>query len=113
MAAILQLSGKTETLRKYLEWLERKEEKYFKLTTSINDEPDTYGNNVAVSVSQYKEEREAKKKKSYLANGRVTWVNDKGVKVTEKPKPQDTMKTPAQKRFDEHSDITPTNELPF
>lgn len=112
MAAILGFSGKVETLRKYVEWLEHKEEKYFNLTVSVNDESDNYGNNVTVSVSQTKEEREAKKKKSYLGNGKVVWVGESGVKVAEN-KPKEELKTPAQDKFDSHSDITPSDQLPF
>jgi|TARA_R110000823_G_scaffold227546_1_gene354840 hypothetical protein len=48
---------------------------YYKLTLSINDET-RYGNNVAITDSQTKEEREAKKPKFYLGNGKVVWTND-------------------------------------
>jgi mannose-1-phosphate guanylyltransferase len=41
---------------------------------SVNDET-RYGNNVGVYVSQTQEEREAKKPKTYLSNGRVVWNN--------------------------------------
>jgi|TARA_B110000977_G_scaffold27477_1_gene34748 hypothetical protein len=47
---------------------------YVNLTMSVNDET-RYGNNTGVFVSQTQEEREAKKQKSYLGNGRVVWNN--------------------------------------
>ena len=47
---------------------------YVNLTMSVNDET-RYGNNTGVFVSQTQEEREAKKQKSYLGNGRVFWNN--------------------------------------
>ncbi len=47
---------------------------YINLTMSVNDET-RYGNNVGVYVSQTQEEREAKKPKTYLSNGRVVWNN--------------------------------------
>jgi hypothetical protein len=47
---------------------------YLNLTMSINDET-RYGNNVGVYVSQSQEEREAKKQKQYLGNGKVVWNN--------------------------------------
>jgi len=47
---------------------------YVNLTMSVNDET-RYGNNVGVYVSQTQEEREAKKKKEYLSNGKVVWNN--------------------------------------
>lgn len=112
MAAITTFSGKTETLRKYVDLLERSGKQYFDLNVSINDETDEYGNNVKVTVSQSKEEREAKKKKSYVGNGRVIW-SDGTVKVAEKQKPKDELKTEGEKRFDEHSDISSSDGLPF
>lgn len=47
---------------------------YVNLTMSVNDET-RYGNNVGVYVSQTQEEREAKKQKQYLGNGKVVWNN--------------------------------------
>ena len=47
---------------------------YVNLTMSVNDET-RYGNNTGIYVSQTQEEREAKKKKTYLGNGRVVWNN--------------------------------------
>ena len=34
-----------------------------------------YGNNVGIFVSQSQEEREAKKQKTYVGNGKVVWNN--------------------------------------
>jgi len=47
---------------------------YVNLTMSVNDET-RYGNNTGIYVSQTQEEREAKKQKSYLGNGKVVWNN--------------------------------------
>ena len=47
---------------------------YVNLTMSVNDDT-RYGNNVGVFVSQTQEEREAKKQKLYLGNGKVVWNN--------------------------------------
>ena len=49
--------------------------KYY--TASINDELDKYGNNVAITLQQTKEQREAKDKKVYVGNGKVAWTNGK------------------------------------
>jgi beta-xylosidase len=46
--------------------------KWLSLSISVNDET-KYGNNVGVSISQSKEEREAKQPKTYLGNGKVVW----------------------------------------
>lgn len=47
---------------------------YVNLTMSVNDET-RYGNNASIMISQTQEEREAKKQKTFLANGKVVWNN--------------------------------------
>ena len=49
---------------------------YYNLTISIGDET-RFGNNVALMDSQTKEERDAKKTKNYLGNGKVIWTDGK------------------------------------
>ena len=48
---------------------------YYNFTVSVNDESNQWGQNVSLTDSQTKEEREAKKPKSYLGNGTVIWTN--------------------------------------
>lgn len=48
---------------------------YYNLTISVNDET-RYGNNVWVTDSQTKEEREAKIQKLSLGNGKVVWTDN-------------------------------------
>jgi len=50
--------------------------KWLSLDIGINDELDKYNNNVSVAVSQTKDEREAKEKKTYLGNGKTVWTSD-------------------------------------
>ena len=63
---------------------------YYNFTVGVNDESNQYGQNVSLTDSQTKEEREAKKPKTYLGNGNVVWtdgnikVADKKVEVTAK-----------------------------
>lgn len=47
---------------------------YVNLTMTVNDET-RYGNNTSIYVSQTQEEREAKKPKTYIGNGKVVWNN--------------------------------------
>jgi len=47
---------------------------YVNLTMSVNDET-RYGNNTSITVSQTQEEREAKKTKQYIGNGKVVWTD--------------------------------------
>ena len=55
---------------------------WYNLTVSVSDET-RFGNNVAITDSQTKEEREAKKQKNYLGNGKVVWT-DGNVVLAEK-----------------------------
>ena len=47
---------------------------YYNFTISVNDDT-RYGNNVGISDAQTKEEREAKKPKLWLGNGKVFWTD--------------------------------------
>jgi hypothetical protein len=47
---------------------------YYNLTIAVNDDT-RYGNNVSIMDAQTKEERDAKKPKDYLGNGRVFWTD--------------------------------------
>lgn len=48
---------------------------YYNFTVAVNDESNQWGQNVSLTDSQTKEEREAKKPKFYLGNGNVIWTN--------------------------------------
>ena len=69
---------------------------YYNLTISVSDET-RYGNNVAITDSQTKEEREAKKPKNYLGNGKVVWT-DGNIVLAEK---------------EEVQEVPATDDLPF
>ena len=60
-----------------------KDGKYLQVQISVNDTTDNYGNNVAITVNQTKEEREAKEKKTYLGNAKVVWT-DNVIKTADK-----------------------------
>ena len=47
---------------------------YYNCTISISDET-RYNNNVSITDSQTKEERDAKKPKNYIGNGKVIWTD--------------------------------------
>jgi len=53
------------------------------VTIAVNDEANNYQQNVVVSKSQTKDEREAKAPKTYYGNGQVVWTDGK---VTLAPK---------------------------
>ena len=56
---------------------------YYNFTIGVNDDSNQYGQNVSATDSQTKEEREAKKPKTYLGNGNVVWT-DGNIKVADK-----------------------------
>ena len=76
---------------------------YYNFTISVQDST-TYGNNVWVTDSQTKEEREAKMKKLSLGNGKVVWT-DGNVVLAEREDNQMTSNEPAQ--------VAETSDLPF
>jgi len=51
---------------------------YLKLTISINDQIDQFGNNVSVWEEQTKEERDQKKPKNFLGNGKIVFDSATG-----------------------------------
>jgi len=75
MAQLTDLYIKLDTLKTLVSTLEKKGEKGISFTISINDEVNNYGQNVSATVSQSKEDREAKNPKFYLGNGRTFWSN--------------------------------------
>jgi len=56
---------------------------YYNFTIGVNDDSNQYGQNVSATDSQTKEERDAKKPKSYLGNGNVIWT-DGNIKLADK-----------------------------
>ena len=63
--------------------LKQSDGSYKKLTLSISDTTDKYGNNISIYEEQSKEQRDAKTPKSYVGNGRVFWSDGK-ISVAEK-----------------------------
>ena len=51
--------------------------KYLNIDITVNDEKDQYQNDVSVALSQTKDERDAKLKKTYLGNGKTVWESVK------------------------------------
>jgi len=70
---------------------------YLSIQISTSDDTNQFGQNVTALVPQTKEERDAKKPKTYLGNGKVFWtdgnikVADKKVEVTAKEVESDNL----------------------
>jgi hypothetical protein len=54
--------------------------KYLSVDIWINDEEDKFGNNVSLNISQSKEDREAKTRKTYIGNGKTKFGFDESSK---------------------------------
>ena len=106
MSALISFYLKKETLETLLKTLNAKGEKGVEITQSINEEVNQYGQNVSGWVSQSKEQRESKKDRYYVGNGKVFWT-DGIIKLAEKQ--PDTTPAPAPQAAPEQ----PANDLPF
>ena len=62
------------------------------LTVGVNDDANTYRQNVSASVAQTKEQRDAKAKKFFVANGKTFWSN-KGEFIPSKEAPPQQTET--------------------
>jgi hypothetical protein len=61
--------------------------KYYNITITVNDQPNNYGQDVAIQTQVSKEEREAGTKGAYIGNGKTVW--------TDSPKQQEPKAEPA------------------
>ena len=75
MGALINLSLRVDKLPKEKFVQGKDGAVFYNFTVSVNDESNQWGQNVSLTDSQTKEEREAKKPKSYLGNGTVVWTN--------------------------------------
>lgn len=66
-----------------------KDGKYKNYTIAVNDEVNEYGQNVSMYVEQTKEERDAKKKRQYVGNGKVVWTDGTIVSANAKKQEDD------------------------
>lgn len=101
MAGLLNISINVADLPKE-KFVQGKKGTYYNFTVSVNDDTNQFGQNVSVYDSQTKEEREAKKAKTYIGNGKVVWTD--GVMAVV----QRQEEAPAQKEVVETS-----GDLPF
>ena len=83
MSAIINLSIRVDKLPKEKFVMGKDGAVYYNCTLSINDDANQWGQNVSLTDSQTKEERDAKKAKNYLGNGNVVWT-DGNIKAVKK-----------------------------
>lgn len=106
MASLSNIYLKKETLETLLKGVESKGVGGIGITISIDDEPKNYGQNVSAFVSQSKEERDEKKNRYYVGNGKVFWT-DGVIKVA----PRDDQQTSNNQQAS--NDQGTTDDLPF
>jgi len=83
MGALLNVSLRVDKLPKEKFVQGKDGAVYYNFTVGVNDDSNQFGQNVSLTDSQTKEEREAKKPKTYLGNGNVVWT-DGNIKLAEK-----------------------------
>lgn len=81
MSTLINLSLRVDQLPKEKFVAGKDGKVYYNFTIAVNDEANQFGQNVSAYDSQTKEEREAKKSKSYIGNGNVVWTDGKIVAV--------------------------------
>ena len=99
MGALLNVNINVENLPKE-KFVKGKKGVYYNFIISVNDDTNQFGQNVSAFDSQTQEEREAKKPKKYIGNGKVIWTNGSCVK--------------AEQEENKETQITESNtDLPF
>ena len=76
MASLSEIYVKKSTLETIIKALNAKQGKEgegVKLTISLSDQPNNFGQNVSVYVAQTKEQRDTKKHLFYVGNGKTFW----------------------------------------
>jgi hypothetical protein len=81
MSALINVSLRVDKLPKEKFVAGKDGAVYYNFTIGINDEANQFGQNVSLTDSQTKEEREAKKAKNYIGNGNVVWTDGNIVAV--------------------------------
>lgn len=77
MSSLSNIYIKAETLETLLNVVKKKGEKGVSIDISISEQTNDYGQNLSAYVSQTKEQREEKKPKFYVGNGRCYWTDGK------------------------------------
>ena len=76
MASLSSVYIKKETLEVLLKTVNAKQEKGVEITVSLNDEKNQFEQDVSAYVSQSKEQREQKKPRYYVGNGKTFWMSE-------------------------------------
>jgi len=102
MSSLSNIYIKVETLETLLKTVKAKNEKGINIDISISDDSNQFDQNVSTYVSQSKEEREDKKPRFYVGNGRCFWTDGK-IEVAKKKEALPA--TPIPQGEEEHDDL--------
>jgi hypothetical protein len=83
MARIISVSLDLTKIDKSKIYEHQNGSKYFQIDIVVNDEKDKFGQDVWVTASQNKEERDGKVPKVYLGNGKTVWSNEGNTQITQ------------------------------
>ena len=112
MSALINFSLRIDKLPKEKFVIGKDGAVYYNGTISINDDTNQFGQNVSFTDSQTQEEREAKKPKTYLGNGKVVWTDGKVTTATkQEAKPAGKLNGDMAEQF--NSNFSNDNDLPF
>lgn len=106
MSNLSSLYIKKEVLEMLLKGVNHKQAKGIEITISTGDEENIYGQNVSAYVSQSKEEREAKKDRYYIGNGKTFWTDGKITAFTGSKQSE-----PSKSKSEKSNE--PEDDLPF
>ena len=81
MSALINVSLRVDKLPKEKFVAGKDGAVYYNFTIGINDDANQFGQNVSLTDSQTKEERDVKKPKNYIGNGSVVWTDGNIVAV--------------------------------
>ena len=76
MASLSSVYIKKEILEVLLKTVNAKQEKGVEITVNLSDKKNQYNQDVSAYVSQSKEQRDAKKPRYYVGNGKTFWVGE-------------------------------------
>jgi hypothetical protein len=109
MSALLDIYLTKEKLEAMLKVVNARNEKGVAITLSIDDKVNGYGQNVSAYVSQTKEQREAKKERYYVGNGKVFWTSG-SVKVAKEAEQEPQQTSTQQAAYNKPESV---DDLPF
>lgn len=77
MSSLSNVYVKLETLETLVSVLKKKSEKGISIDISIGETSNDYGQNLSAYISQTKEQRDEKKPRYYVGNGKCFWTDGK------------------------------------